>query len=763
VTSPGPFQEIPVPETRDDALRALATSDAEARRLIVCALERGTAEAITGVLARVMADEDWRVRKQAVHLAVTVAPRVDVIGPLVDALRGPSTEVALRNAAVEALAAIGLPAVEAVERALNARAADGAPLLDADGRKLAVEVLAGSRKERALAPVIAALDDDDANVRAAAAEAVGLIGGGPAASALIGLLERPDRFLRLAALEGLDRLGVPIPIDRLAPLVTDRILRHAAIAALARVRDPEAIPLLVRGLGDGSRHVAESALRSLGTLLGEPAHRARAQTELAFATPRARQRALDAALSGDRALQQLALPVLSVLGALGGQAALQALVVALGDEELAESAERELREVGEPAIAALVDAARGDEPRTRAAVLRLLPKLRPHAPEILPLARHALRARSIQSGTSVAGLDAQLDVAAAAASAIALVAAAGVAPTNEDVTTLLRAASSRTPRMAAAGLQALRALGRCAPQAVRPLLGEVEPTSEEAPIVCALLAVIGGVDDIGWLGRAVSAESPRTRRAAVEALAQIGGTSAARAVALAVTDEVPEVSLAAVRALGRLRGAPGHEHPGLLPLLHIMATADDEATVSAAVRALGGTREARAVEAIRPLVRAEVPRLACAAVEALAELLAEDGAREVAIDALGHPAPAVTRAGLDVLDALAERQEARIDAPPSPRDPAPTSDVDGTARARLARTLLAVSDLLSHPSWEVRRRAVEVITRLDPFGARPLLSARLPLEDEPAVREVVDRALATPSRPPPSFAASPREAREGDG
>lgn len=750
------LHEIPVPETRDDALRALATTDAEARRLVVRALEGGSADAISGVLARALADEDWRVRKQAIQLAVAVAPRVDVVPLLVDTLRGPSTEVALRNAAVEALASIGLPAVEAVERALGALGVDGAPVLDADGRKLAVEVLAGSRKERALAPAIAALDDPDPNVRAAAAEAVGLIGGAPAEAALIDLLERPDRFLRLAALEGLDRLGVAVPIARLAPLVGDRILRHAAIAALARVRDPEAIPLLVRGLGDASRHVGESALRSLGTLLHEPAHRLRAHLELVAATPRGRQRAVDAALSGDRALHAVALPVLGVLGALGDDAALQALVVSLGDEESAAIAEDALRDVGERAVAALIDAARGDDPRTRAAVLRLLPKLRPHAPEVLPLARAALR----PGRGPAASFDAQLEVAAAGASAIALVGAAGLPLSSEDVEALLRAASSRAPRLAAAGLQALRTLGRCAPQAVRPLLAEVDPAGDEAPIACALLAVIGRADDVPWLGRAISAESPRARRAAVEALAQIGGASAAHAVALAVTDEVAEVSLAAVRALGRLRAEPGQEPPGLLPLLHIVATGDDEATVAAAVRALGGVRDPRAVEAVRPLVQAELPRLACAAVEALAELLGDDDVREVALAALASPSAAVVRVGLDVLDAQAERVERGLDASlPAPREGGSTSDVDGAARVRLARALVAVSELLSHPAWEVRRRAVEVITRLDPLGARPLLSARLPFEQEPAVREVVDRALAIASRPP-SWAPARAPSRE---
>lgn len=753
-----PLYEIPVPETRDDALRALALADAEGRRLVVESLVGARGEAIVGVLARALADADWRVRKEAVHLAIRVADRVDVVPVLIDALRGPSDEVALRNAAVEALAAIGLPAIEAIERALHATGADGAPLLDADGRKLAVEVLAGSRKERALPLVIAALDDEDANVRAAAAEAVGLIGGDGATLALLALLERPDRFLKLAALQGLDRLGVAVPIDRLAPLVGDRILRHAVIAALGRVRDAEAIPLLVRGLGDSSRHVAESALRSLGALLSDDRDaRIRAKLELAAATPRARLRALDAALGDERGLKQAALPVLGALGALGDDAAVQALVVALGDEELAEAAEDALREAGDRAVAALVDAARGDDPTTRAAVLRLLPKLRPKAPEILDVARAALRARG-----TVASLGAHPEVAAAAASAISMVISAGVKPVADDVQALLRAATSKTPKIAAAALQALRTVARCAPRAVLPLVAEVEPTGEEAPIACMLLAVIGRPDDVPWLSHAMSAESPRTRRAAVEALAQIGGPSAARAVALAVTDEVSEVALAAIRALGRLRGEPGHESPGVLPLLRLLATSDDESTLAAAVRALGATADPRAIEAVRPLVLAEHPRLASAALESLAELLSDGVAlREVVASALQHPSAAVVRVALDVLDALAEREERGLDAArPAPREGAgSTTDPDGTMRARLARTLVAVSELLTHPAWEVRRRAVEVIVRLDPLGARSLLSARLPYEPEAAVREVVDRALAIPSRPPPAMELSRERGR----
>jgi len=701
-----------VPTTRDEALRALGTEDAEMRRLLVRALEDAPIDASRGVLKTVLGDEDWRVRKEAVRLSQAIADRADVITLLVDALRGPSEEVALRNAAVEALSGLGLAAVEAVEMAL---VREGAGALDADGRKLALEVLGAVRHPRSLPIAIRALHDGDRNVRAAAAEAIGQIGGDDGALALLSLLAEEDRFLRLVALEGLNRLERPIPFDRLSVLLSDKIVRPAAVAALARADDQRAFVALVEALGDPSRQVGEAALRALAAQLRNDEENANSiGAALQAISTRGRERVTSSTATGDVHSQRAAL---SLLALVSDTAAIDALIRALADDSLCDDAELSLVALGERAVDQLVEAARRGESVTRIASIRLLPRIASANPVVLEILRESLR-------------DSNQEVVAASASAFASALGAGASPNSADVHALLRGAASREPKVAANALGTLRMLARIAPDVVRPHLVHVDVADDEAPVVCALLAVVGGPEHLSWLSRAVSAESARTRKAAVEALGEIGGAAAATAVQFALTDEVQEVALAAVKALGRARDA-NREAPGVVPLLRLIGSSEDKAIVAAAIRALGQTEDPKTASALRPLVRSSDVPVACSALEALADLGVEDLV-EVALNALAHPSSIVVRAALDVLETLA------TDEPPS------------------ARVMVEVARALSHPSWEVRRRAAELVALLDPLAARPLLVARAEVESEPSVREAIDRGLAdlssrgfSTSRPPP--------------
>ncbi|MEO7094867.1 MAG: HEAT repeat domain-containing protein, partial [Polyangiales bacterium] len=496
------------PGTREEALRALRTSDAEARRLVVRALGSAPSDAAVGVLRDVLGDEDWRVRKEAIQLAHALGDHRDVVPLLVEALRAPAEEVALRNAAVEALAGLGATAVEAVEAALHQNS--DAPF-DADGRKLAIEVLAAARQVRSLKVVVRATDDPDANVRAAAAEAIGIIGGEDAASALLSILDREERLLRLIALEGLNRLGAPVPLARLAPLLSDRILRHAAMAALARTGDPDAFEPLIDAASDPSRHVAETAMRAFASLHRVTQPGAGAARALAAIHERGRERLRSAALSGEVAVRRGAV---AILAAVGDDAAIATLVDVLADDELAEDAEQALVALGARALPTLLTASQRGELGARTAAIRLLPRF--------------ARSDASLGALRIALADPTAEVVAAAASAFTLAIASGATPTEADVRELLRAAARREPKVAATALQSLRSLARRRPEVVRPHLVDMETGEGEAPIACALLAIVGGTEHVAWLSRAVSAESPRTRRAAVEALGQIGGAAAAR-------------------------------------------------------------------------------------------------------------------------------------------------------------------------------------------------------------------------------------------
>ena len=145
---------------------ALESADPEVRRRATSAISELPPADAVALVVRALGDADWRVRKEASQIALLVGPTPRLLHDLVHRLF-PGDNVGLRNAVVETLAAFGAPAVPPVVAVLHR--------LDADGKKLAVEVLGRSQEPSAMGAIERLLDDADANVRAAAIEAVVLL------------------------------------------------------------------------------------------------------------------------------------------------------------------------------------------------------------------------------------------------------------------------------------------------------------------------------------------------------------------------------------------------------------------------------------------------------------------------------------------------------------------------------------------------------------------------------------------------------------
>src|SRR5262249_13334844 len=147
--------------------RALEESEPEARRVATKRLCELRAKDAGPLLLRALGDDDWRVRKEAALVAPQIEPRGAVVEVLCGALHD-AFHIGLRRAAVEALTGIGQDAIGRVIEELKR--------LDADGRKLGAEVLGGVPDPRGARALARLLDDEDVNVRAAAAEALGRAG-----------------------------------------------------------------------------------------------------------------------------------------------------------------------------------------------------------------------------------------------------------------------------------------------------------------------------------------------------------------------------------------------------------------------------------------------------------------------------------------------------------------------------------------------------------------------------------------------------------
>lgn len=670
--------------------KALTMDDPEERRRGTASLRDVTPEDGIALVLQALGDDDWRVRKEAIAVAVAHAPAQVVLRALVNSL-GPSDNVGLKNAAVEAVAAFGADAVDA----LAANLAE----LDADGRKLAAEALSKTGIVQALFVLKGMLRDADPNVRVAAVEAVAALGGSDpkaAATILESCLDASDPFLRLAALDGLRALGVVMTWDRLSRLRSDPVLEPAVLAAAGHTADERAARALVEALGHARGGTLSVILRSLVEL-------ARSGQDKALAL-QVGAKSLDAAaaarifsLASQPEDSEDRLTALLACGALGVRGAAQLAIMALDDELLEGAAEETLDWLGAPAVPALIERARTAESATRAICLEIVARLAD--------AESAARVREeIHTGLS----DPAPEVVRAALGAEAIV---GDASALADVAACLMREGAGPLRRAAES--SLAVLAARFPDPARELAAKAGPA--EAHVVAVIVRVVGApvreslAADVEFLSSALSSATPQVRRASLQALAEVGGELAVEPIAFAVTDEEPEVRLSAVRALGRVRGADGAPL-GVTHLVGLVERAVEPDLVAQALLSLGETGDPRALPILRPFMRSGDPTAAVAAVEALGAF-PEMRRVEALIEGLSHAASEVVKAALL---SLGESSDPRV--------------------------LLHLGACLDHEAWDVRRLVADLLARYGAPAAGPL-RARLAVEEDPLVREAIGRAL----------------------
>ncbi|HEX5773985.1 MAG TPA: HEAT repeat domain-containing protein, partial [Geomobilimonas sp.] len=114
----------------------------------------------------------------------------------------------------------------------------------------------------AVIPLIAALNDPDANVRHGAAEALGRIGDRSALLPLLKLLQE-DFWQQYPALAAIREMRDNRAVPYLLPLVNDEMLGEPAIEALATIGDLRAVPSLVALLTTASPARSAAAARAI--------------------------------------------------------------------------------------------------------------------------------------------------------------------------------------------------------------------------------------------------------------------------------------------------------------------------------------------------------------------------------------------------------------------------------------------------------------------------------------------------------------------
>jgi HEAT repeat protein len=674
-----------------DAVRArLLDAEPEVRRRATQEIPGLPAPESCELLLRALGDDDWRVRKEAAAIATRVEPRTAVVFAVARAL-AEHENIGLRNAAVEALVAIGPDAVPGAIDALGR--------LDADGRKLAVEVLAGAPTLAGMRTLVAAASDPDINVVTAVAEALGrahLAGEEArdiATSTLTSLLGSPHTSVRVAALESLRALEARVPWASLEPLLADPLLRRSALSAAAGDVTPRAMLALAEAVADPNPSLARDATAALGRSLEEvwfEEERAlvAVKTLRASVAAKARLRAL-AKDAGDPVARGAAI---LALGLVRDPDDVSLIADALGDDVVAERAEAALRLYGQEAVGPLLVAGRSAAPSLRGATISMLPALASSEPEPLAALREALD-------------DPSPEVVAPALKSLAIV---GV---DADLPAVARHTRSPDPKVASAAHGALLAIAARHPKPARALTANVDPRGDHALTVAIVLEALARAgasapEDVDFLASALTHREAVVRRAAIEALAAIGGEDAVDAVSVSLADEEAVVAHAAIRALGRLGRAD--------QLASLAATTRDPMRLGTVLRALKDADPERAFAAARPLLRSREASVAAAAVEVVGGVTLE-GNVEALMNATDHPDQEVVKLALGEIAKRADD-----------------------------RALTALASALDHHAEAVRKCAAELLGQLRPAvqEAEGILRTRLDRERSADVRGAIMQALA---------------------
>jgi len=642
------------------------------------------------LLLAALGDEDWRVRKEAAAIATRVEPRTAVVFAVARAL-AEHDNIGLRNAAVEALILIGPDAVPGAIDALDR--------LDADGRKLAVEVLAGAPTLAGMKTLVRASKDPDVNVVVAAVEGLGkadLAGEEArelATTTLTTLLgsevSEHSPQVSVAALDALRALEATIPWTSLEPLLADTLLKRSAIAAAAGNIAPRALLTLAQTIADPSPSLSREATMSLGRSL-EEAWNDGALVEIATknlrASPAAHARLRVLAKETDEPARGAAI---LALGLVRDPDDVSLIADALQVDDVAERAEAALHLFGQEAVEPLLVAGLGAAPSLRGATISMLPDLAPSESEPLVAVREALG-------------DPSPEVVAPALKSLAIVGAAS------DLSAVARHTRSADRKVASAAHGALSAIATRHVAPAREMLAGVDPRGDDAlwaAIVIEALACAGSAapSDAEFLESALTHREAAVRRSAIDALAAIGGEDAAHAVTVSLADEEAVVALAAIRALGRLGRAE--------QLASLAATTRDPIRLGTVIRALRDADPERAFAAARPLLRSREPSIAAAAIDVVGGVGLE-GHVEALMSATDHPDHEVVKLALGEIAKLGDE-----------------------------RALTALASAIEHDAETVQRCAAELLGALGPDG-ESILRARLDRERSADVRRSIMQALA---------------------
>jgi HEAT repeat protein len=241
--------------------------------------------------------ESDSVRRRSAELLGEVAGLDDQAA--VDALVAAATDdesEAVRDSAIDALDQLGQPALEALLSELPGidvsdgqadwAAAEGfVSALDSDRAELrmaAANALGRLGNAKTLPQLIERLDDESPRVRARAARAIGTIGAPKGVPPLAKRLDAPNVDVRREVADALAAIGTDGAVEALVSHIDDESpeIRHVVVSAIGEVGDPRPLDALIEALQDENGVVRRTAVFSIIELLSSaPTDRSHALRE----------------------------------------------------------------------------------------------------------------------------------------------------------------------------------------------------------------------------------------------------------------------------------------------------------------------------------------------------------------------------------------------------------------------------------------------------------------------------------------------------
>lgn len=676
-----------------ELLHELASEDQEQRRRAVVTLGDDVTQPAPVALMMALSDPEWRVRKEAVRVAREQAVTIGLLPKLVEAICQ-GENVGLRNAALDVLEALGGDAAGVLVAAL--------PTVPSETKKFVIEALACGGDPRVVTTLVESSHGEDVMTAVTAIEALSTIGGPAVERALRDHLSSDEALIRMATLDGLNRLEVLLEWEQLQPLLADRMTRRVVTVALGRCGRPQAVAPLVIALSERSVHLVRAAATSLARLARTSPELSQAvEVGLRRVSDNTRGRIRELAADIDQAAREAAA---ELLVAARDPMCIGEVVELAASDMLSPSAQEGLRRWGRPLVELLLSWAEGADDRRQGTALELVSDaaipciggVHPGEVELVQQVRVALR-------RGLAGDSPNLKLSAARCM--------GPWAQAQDATLLVETATTEGEDVAYACGRALSELARTEHAEVDRVTRDISLEGPAGAPLTALIASLGGPDVVARLQRALSAQEPRTRRAAIEGLASIPDPVVPELIVFALADESVDVQMTAARALGSLRDADGSAI-GMEMLMLALGSEVDGVRASAA-RALGATGDRRSVAPLRDLISRGSASVVLAAIEGL-RALGDTDVDDLLTEALKHDDEEVVKQALYAV-----------------------------ADARGARCVATLSEALDHHAWDVRRLAAELLGGLGDRSARAALLVQRDREMDDLALEAVERALTT--------------------